>query len=59
MGDRLLAGHSFKEIAYWCNDQGFTTSEGKLWHSVTVRNTLRRVRYAGIREHKGSQYPAQ
>jgi site-specific DNA recombinase len=59
MGRRLLSGHSFKEIAYWLNEQGHRTSEGKLWHTVTVRNTLRRVRYAGIREHKGAHYPAQ
>jgi site-specific DNA recombinase len=59
MGRRLLAGHSFKEIAYWLNAEGHRTTEGKLWHTVTVRNTLRRVRYGGIREHRGAHYPAQ
>ena len=58
MGDKLLAGCSFKEIAYWANEQGYKTAEGKMWYSVTIRNSLRRVRYAGFREHKGERYPA-
>ena len=58
MGDKLLAGCSFKEIAYWANEQGYKTAEGKMWYSVTIRNSLRRVRYAGVREHKGERYPA-
>jgi DNA invertase Pin-like site-specific DNA recombinase len=44
MGSRLLAGYSFKEIAYWANEQGYKTAEGKMWYSVTIRNSLRRVR---------------
>src|SRR5690349_21503792 len=58
MGSRLLIGYSFKEIAYWANEQGYKTAEGKMWYPVTIRNTLRRVRYAGIREHRGVQFPA-
>lgn len=58
MGTKLLAGCSFKEIAYWANEQGHKTAEGKLWYPVTIRNSLRRVRYAGIREHRGVWYPA-
>ena len=58
MGSKLLAGCSFKEIAYWANEQGYKTAEGKMWYAVTIRNSLRRVRYAGIREHRGKQYPA-
>jgi len=58
MGSKLLAGCSFKEIAYWANEQGYKTAEGKMWYPVTIRNSLRRVRYAGIREHRGVQYPA-
>ncbi len=58
MGSRLLAGYSFKEIAYWANEQGYKTTEGKMWYRVTIRNTLRRVRYVGIREHRGVQFPA-
>jgi hypothetical protein len=44
MGGKLLAGCSFKEIAYWANEQGYKTAEGKMWYSVTIRNSLRRVR---------------
>jgi site-specific DNA recombinase len=58
MGSKLLAGCSFKEIAYWANEQGYKTAEGKMWYPVTIRNSLRRVRYAGIREHHGEQYLA-
>lgn len=58
MGSRLLVGYSFKEIAYWANEQGYKTTEGKKWYPVTIRNTLTRVRYAGIREHRGVQFPA-
>jgi site-specific DNA recombinase len=58
MGSKLLAGYSFKEIAYWANEQGYKTTEGRMWYPVTIRNSLRRVRYAGIREHRGVQYPA-
>lgn len=59
MGAKVLGGYSFKDIAYWANEQGYRTAEGKLWYPVTIRNTLRRVRYAGIREHNGAEYPAQ
>lgn len=58
MGAKLLANYSFKEIAYWANEQGYKTAEGKQWYPITIRNTLRRVRYAGIREHRGAQFPA-
>jgi len=58
MGAKLLANYSFKEIAYWANEQGYKTAEGKLWYPITIRNSLRRVRYAGIREHRGAQFPA-
>ena len=58
MGDKLLAGCSFKEIAYSANGQGYKTAEGKMWYSVTNGNSLRRVRYAGFRERQGERYPA-
>ena len=58
MGSRLIAGYSFKAIAYWANRQGYTTAEGKMWYPITIRNTLRRVRYAGMREHRGLRFPA-
>ena len=58
MGSKLLVGCSFKEIAYWANEEGYKTAEGKMWYPVTIRNSLRRVRYVGIREHRGIWYPA-
>jgi site-specific DNA recombinase len=58
MGNKLLDNYSFKEIAYWANEQGYETAEGKMWYPVTIRNTLRRVRYAGVREHHGAQFSA-
>jgi len=59
MGSKLLAGCSFKEIAYWANEQGYKTTEGKTWYPVTIRNSLRRVRYAGMREYHGELYTAE
>ena len=58
MGSKLLIGCSFKEIAYWANEQGYKTAEGKMWYAVTIRNSLRRVRYVGLREHHGECYTA-
>ena len=59
MGARVLGGDSCREVAYWANEQGYRTAEDKLWQPVTIQNSLRRVRYIGIREHKGARYPAQ
>lgn len=56
MGEMLLKGESYKHIAYWLNEQGYRTTTGKLWYPVTVRNSLRRPRYAGIRVHEGVEY---
>lgn len=59
MGNKIISGQSCREVAYWANEQGFRSAEGKLWHPVTIQNSLRRPRYAGIRVHKGTQYPAK
>jgi DNA invertase Pin-like site-specific DNA recombinase len=59
MGDMVLAGKSCREVAYWANEQGHPTAEGKLWPAVSVQNMLRRPRYVGIRVHKGVQYKAK
>ncbi|QNA75357.1 recombinase family protein [Streptomyces sp. So13.3] len=59
MADRIILGHSFKEVAYWANEAGYRTTEGKLWYPITVRNMLLRKRYIAIRVHKGAEYPAQ
>ena len=59
MAAKFMGGFSYKDIAYWLNEQGTTTAEGKPWYPITIRNTLRRPRYAGIRVHNGAQYPAK
>lgn len=66
-GGRRMKGWSNKEIAFWMNENGYLTTEGKLFNALTIRNMLRRVRYApwpedenfAIREHKGDHYKAQ
>lgn len=58
MGRRVIAGHSYKEVGWWMNAQGHTTTLGKSWYPVTVRNMLLKKRYGGIREYKGAEYPA-
>ncbi|BDY33002.1 recombinase family protein [Mycolicibacterium mageritense] len=47
----LLAGESVKAIARHMNDRGYTTSTGRPWRDVTVRDMLKRPRNAGIRVH--------
>jgi DNA invertase Pin-like site-specific DNA recombinase len=59
MGTKVINGQSCREIAYWANEQGFRTAEGRLWQPVTVQNSLRRPRYVGVRVHKDTQYPAK
>jgi len=58
MARRVIAGHSFKEVAFWANAQGYRTTTGKIFYPLTVRNLLHKKRYAGIREHNGAEYPA-
>jgi site-specific DNA recombinase len=66
-GRLRIKGFSTKEIAFWLNEHSYRTTEGRLFNSLTIRNMLRRVRYApwpddsehAIREHKGDHYKAQ
>lgn len=58
MAAMIIGGRSCRDVCAWLNASGITTAYGKQWHRITVRNTLRRVRYAGIREHLGAPYPA-
>jgi len=58
MASRVLSGQSFKSIAWWLNAEGITTSTGRPFYPVTVRNLLHKVRYAGLRVHEGKEYPA-
>jgi DNA invertase Pin-like site-specific DNA recombinase len=59
MARLVLSGHGFKDVAYWANENGHTTSTGRLWYPITVRNMLQKPRYGGIREYNGSRYAAQ
>lgn len=59
MAQRLIDGHSYKDIAHWMNQQGHKTTMGKLWYPVTVRNLLRKPRYGGWREYHGEMFEAQ
>jgi site-specific DNA recombinase len=58
MAGKTVIGWSYLEISEWLNREGHKTAQGKEWFPITVRNTLRRKRYAGIREHLGVEYPA-
>jgi len=58
MAARVIAGHSCKEVAYWAHEHGYTTTMGKPFYPLTVRNMLMKKRYAGIREYEGAEYPA-
>ena len=58
MARRVIAGHSYKEVAFWANAHGYRTTTGKIFYPLTVRNLLHKKRYASVREHNGAEYPA-
>lgn len=58
MAKRVIAGSGYKHVAHWLNAEGFRTTMGRLWYPLTVRNMLRKPRYAGIRVYEGVEYPA-
>lgn len=58
MAERILTGHSYKDVAWGLNEQGITTTTGKLWYPITIRNMLLKPRYAGLRVHDGEEYEA-
>jgi len=58
MARRIIAGHGFKSVAWWANENNHSTVMGKQWHPINIRNMLTNKRYAGIREYKGTEYPA-
>jgi site-specific DNA recombinase len=49
----LLAGESIKAIVRALNAAGHTTSTGRPWRDVTVRDMIMRPRNAGLRTHHG------
>lgn len=59
MADRILKGHTYQDVAWWANAQGYTTTLGKPWYGVTVRNLIQKPRYGGLRVYKGEVFPAQ
>jgi DNA invertase Pin-like site-specific DNA recombinase len=58
MADKVIRGWGWNSVAEWANEQGHVTVTGRPFLGVTVRNMLSKVRYAGIREHLGTHYPA-
>ena len=58
MARRVIQGHSYAEIAWWLNEAGKTTTLGKPWYPVTIRNLLMKPRYGGIREYRGEHFQA-
>lgn len=59
MARRIIGGVGYKHVAYWLNRSGHTTTLGRQWYPVTVRNLLRKPRYGGYREYRGELFPAQ
>ena len=59
MARQVISGSSFKEVAWWLNEQGHTTTLGRPWYPLTVRNMLNKERYAGKRTYKGAIYDAE
>lgn len=58
MAAKVIAGWGYKEVAYWANAEGHTTTMGRPWLGLTIRNILQKKRYGGIREYNGAEYPA-
>jgi site-specific DNA recombinase len=58
MARRVIAGHGFREVAYWLNENGHTTTMGNQWYPVSVNKVLRHPRYIGIRTYQGAEYKA-
>ena len=55
---RVIAGHSYTEVAYWLNEQHIPTALGNQWIGLSVRNLLRRKHLAAIRSYNGVDYSA-
>lgn len=58
MARKVINNHTYKEVSQWLNRAGYRTTLGKPWYPVTVRNMLLKKRYAGVRDYKGTEYPA-
>jgi site-specific DNA recombinase len=53
MADSVLAGRSLRSIAADLNAAGSLTAKGNPWSSQTVRRTVARPVYAGLKTHLG------
>src|SRR5690606_29139271 len=58
MAELVIKGYGFNEVAKKLNAEGHVTTTGRPFIGVTVCNLLRKPRYAGIRSHNGTEYPA-
>lgn len=59
MARRVISGQGYKEVAHWLNRQGHTTTTGRPWLPITVRNLLRKPRYGGWRDYNGELFRGQ
>lgn len=53
VGTKFINGWSYKDIATWMAEAGYRTTNGKEFHRITLRNMLRKERYAGVRTRDG------
>lgn len=56
IGERFLAGDSYRTIALWLESEGIKTTTGRQWLPITVRNLLQRPVYGGLRVYEGKTY---
>src|SRR5215203_3703878 len=59
MAERIIRGDSYRSIALDLNKRGILTSEGRLWRALKIPAVVFRKRNFGIREHLGTDYPAE
>lgn len=59
MAERIIGGDSYRAIALDLNARGITTSRGGLWRALKIPSVVFRKRNLGIREHLGTEYPAE
>ena len=56
MGEMILSGHSYRDIAWWLNGNGHLSTGGFEWNKLTVRKLLENPRYGGIRRLDDQDY---
>ena len=57
--ERIIGGDSYRAIALDLNARGITTSRGGIWRALKIPSVVFRKRNLGIREHLGTEYPAE